>query len=169
MRFAHQSRRKLNYNTVALHFSHFIILLKYYKLNIGYIGGMSSRRPPVQNSDDAFGALLFLFRQRAGLTQSRLAKKSEYSKGYVSGRENSRLCAPPPQAVDRLARVLCLNEAEAAQLHLAARRERADQVHFPRNLPPHILEVAARLRCVAPYLLPRQADRLKSILKAVNP
>lgn len=72
-----------------------------------------------------FGALLYLFRSRAGISQAELAKSVSLSGAYISTVENSKRRPPPPKTVDRLSEALQAATTERELLRARAAIERA--------------------------------------------
>lgn len=72
-----------------------------------------------------FGALLYFFRSRLGLSQADLARSVCLSGAYISTVENSKRRPPPPKTVDRLSDALQAAVTERELLRTRAAIERA--------------------------------------------
>ena len=72
-----------------------------------------------------FGALLYFFRSRVGISQAELAKSVCLSGGYISTVENSKRRPPPLKTVDRLSEALQAATTERELLRARAAIERA--------------------------------------------
>ena len=85
-------------------------------------------------ADDREGVhhLLRVFRDRAGLTQVQLAKKTGLSVDEVSKLERGKHPFPYHDTVSRLAAALALSEEQRCQLEAAARRPGRPRPLAPR-------------------------------------
>jgi transcriptional regulator with XRE-family HTH domain len=72
-----------------------------------------------------FGALLYFFRSRAGISQAELARSVSLSGAYISTVENSKRRPPPLATVDRLSVALQAATIERELLRTRAAIERA--------------------------------------------
>lgn len=72
-----------------------------------------------------FGALLYFFRSRSGISQAELARSVSLSGGYISTVENSKRRPPPLKTVDRLCEALQAATTERELLRTRAAIERA--------------------------------------------
>lgn len=112
----------------------------------------------------SFGALLYRFRRRLGISQAKAASVAGLSPGYYSELENSKRPAPPERTALRLARSLELRPLETSDLLAAAAAERSG-LEYSSDLPKDVCSLLIAIRRNASRLSPKLVDAMRATIE----
>lgn len=117
------------------------------------------------NASITFGALLFQLRERAFVSQRRLAATVGLPASMVSEIENSRRPPPPDKYVLSIGRALKASSSEQATLSdLAARERQSLGLKIGKTTPKHVASLLRDIACMSHQLSPTQANNIRAQL-----